>query len=115
MSYNANNHPDIHHYIDLHKEVYGTKRGTIFHVSKEAFEASYAYLVEYVSCPVYQAEREAEWKALREEWEREERLDAQYHAEREAREAREQAEARENELWLQWQDEEDRLMGARVR
>ena len=58
MSYNANNHPDIHHYIDLHKEVYGTKRGCVIHASKEAFEASYAYLVEYVSCPVYQAERE---------------------------------------------------------
>ena len=115
MSYNANKHPDIHHYIDLHKEVYGTKRGCTTHVSKEAFEASYASLVDHTSCPVYQAEREAEWKAQREEWEREVRLDAQYHAEREAREALEQAEARENELWLQWQDEEARLILRSVR
>ena len=113
MSYNANIHHYIHHYIDLHKEVYGTKRGCTIHASKEAFEASYAYLVEHTSCPVYQAEREAEWKAQMEEWEREERLDALIEAEREAREAREQAEARENELWLQWQDEEARLIRLR--
>jgi hypothetical protein len=106
MSYNANNHPDIHHYIDLHKEVYHTKRGCSIHASKEAFEASYAHLVEYVSCPVYQAEREAEW-------ERVEREDAQFEGEREAREAREKVEAHENELWHQWQDEEARLMRVR--
>jgi|APSaa5957512576_1039674.scaffolds.fasta_scaffold308358_1 hypothetical protein len=113
MSYNANNHPDIHHYIDLHKEVYHTKRGCSIHASKEAFEASYAHLVEYVSCPVYQAEREAEWEAERAEWERVEREDAQFEGEREAREAREKVEAHENELWHQWQDEEARLMRVR--
>ena len=64
--FDANNHPDIHEYIDLHKEVYGTKRGACCHESEEEFLKALKYLREYTSDPDYIEERRREleeWRA----------------------------------------------------
>ncbi len=109
------NHPDIYEYIDLNREYYGTKRGTRYHASEEAFLKALNNLRIATTDPVYMAQYEAERKAQREEFEREEHQERRESQERKAREALELAESQENEKWLMWEDQESNLMNLRIR